>query len=314
MPGVFFDGRIYRLDHALEDPTGIDDGSALAPYPVGYRLADQSGLETSNLRYLSIWQSQLRLIDLAVLDDAESWDPETVYFAPPVHHCRSFRDFYAYEQHVRNIRAHRKMDMIPEWYEVPVFYFSNHNSIIGSGCDLSMPKHGEWLDFELEIAAIIARHGRDVLPEEGESLIGGYCILNDWSLRDLQKQEMKVGLGPAKGKDFATTLGPWLVTPDELEDRQSGKGYDLEMKAFINDEQVSSGNWKDIHYSFGEMIARASAGVDLVPGDVIGSGTIGTGCILELGAEKTGGWLKAGDVVTLEVEILGRMVNRIVSE
>ena len=123
-----------------------------------------------------------------------------------------------------------------------------------------------------------------------------------------------MGLGPAKGKDFATSLGPWLITPDELEDRRAGKGYDLTMVARVNGEELSRGNWKDIHFSFEELVARASQGVDLRPGDLIGSGTVGTGCILELGAEEVGGWLKAGDVVELEVERLGVLRNQVVDQ
>ena len=225
----------------------------------------------------------------------------------------SFRDFYAFEQHVRDARARRGLEMIPEWYDQPVFYFSNPSSIVGHEAPVEAPAHGEWLDFELEVAAVIGRSGRDIRVEDAEAYIAGYTVLNDWSLRDVQRHEMKVGLGPAKGKDFATSLGPRLVTPGELEDCRSGKGYDLAMTARINGREVSRGNWRDITFGFAEMIAHASQGVWLHPGDVIGSGTVGTGCILELGPESTGGWLKAGDTVELEIERLGVLRNPIVA-
>ncbi|MBK6901210.1 MAG: fumarylacetoacetate hydrolase family protein [bacterium] len=228
-----------------------------------------------------------------------------VRLLPPVPRPPTFRDFYAFEQHVRTARGHRGLEMVAEWYEFPVFYFSNPAAMVGHGAAVAMPPDTAELDFELEIAAVIGRGGRDLDPADAESAIAGYCVLNDWSARDLQRAEMKVGLGPAKGKDFATGLGPWLVTPDELADRRAGKGYDLAMVARRNGAEISRGNWRDLHWSFGEMLARASRGVDLHPGDVIGSGTVGTGCILELRPERAGGWLRPGDVLELEVEGLG---------
>jgi len=233
---------------------------------------------------------------------------------------RSFRDFYAFEQHVRQARARRGLDVPPEWYEIPVFYFSNHQAFIGHDWPLPAPRHGAWLDFELEVACVIGKEGRDIAAADADEYIAGYSILNDWSLRDLQMQEVKVGLGPAKGKDFATSLGPALITPDVLADRRSGKGYDLAMTARVNGRVVGQGNWRDIHYSFGEMLARASAGCTLHPGDVLGSGTVGNGCLLELGTafpdgtpvgSGADGWLGPGDVVELEVERLGVLRNAI---
>ena len=201
--------------------------------------------------------------------------------------------------------------MIPEWYEFPVFYFSNPHAIYGPEANIPYPKRTQKLDFELEVAAVIGKSGKDIPVDEAEQYIAGYTIMNDWSARDIQAQEMKVGLGPAKGKDFATSLGPWLVTPDELEDRRSGKGYDLAMVARRNGVEISRGNWNTIYYSFAEMIARASEDTMLYPGDVIGSGTVGTGCILELGPETVGGWLQPGDVIELEIERLGVLRNTI---
>jgi fumarylacetoacetate (FAA) hydrolase len=232
----------------------------------------------------------------------------------------SLRDFYAFEQHVRTARAQRGLEVPAEWYKQPVFYFSNHRSLLAADAQLKYPAQGNWLDFELEVASVISITGVDIAPRYANDFILGYTILNDWSLRDLQAEEMKVGLGPAKGKDFATSLGPYLVTPDELEDRRSGKGYDLAMAARVNGVELSRGNWKDIHFSFAEMIERASRGVTLYPGDVLGSGTVGTGCILELTPEavavKLGretGWLLPGDIVELEVERLGILRTEIVA-
>lgn len=224
---------------------------------------------------------------------------------------RSLRDFYAFEQHVRTARARRGLDVPPEWYEIPVFYFSNPHAIYGTDDVIPCPRYTQALDFELEVAAVIGTPGINILVADAERHILGYTIMNDWSARDVQRTEMAVGLGPAKAKDFATSLGPWLVTPDELEDRRSGKGYDLAMVARRNGVEISRGNWKDIHWSFAEMIARASDEVWLQPGDVIGSGTVGTGCILELGPETVGGWLQPGDVIELEIERLGILRNTI---
>ncbi len=175
-----------------------------------------------------------------------------------------------------------------------------------------MPKATRALDYELEIAAVIGVGGRNISAGDATNHIFGFTIFNDWSARDLQRQEMKVGLGPAKGKDFASSFGPMIVTPDELAEYSVGESgvYDLKMRASINGEQRSKGNWKSLHFSFGEMIARASADVELFPGEVIGSGTVGTGCLLEITKGK-GPWLKRGDVVNLEIEGLGNLENKV---
>jgi fumarylacetoacetate (FAA) hydrolase len=238
-------------------------------------------------------------------------DEEVVHLAP-VPDPPAFRDFYAFEAHVRAARARRGLEMVPEWYEAPVFYFSNPGALLGHGEPLAAPRYTAELDFELEVACVIGIGGRDIPAAEAERYIAGYTILNDWSARDVQRREMRVGLGPAKGKDFATSAGPCLVTPDELADRRAGRAFDLEMTARINGRTVSRGNLGEIHYGFPEMIERASQGAALRPGDLIGTGTVGTGCILELGPDATGGWLGPGDVVELEVERLGVLRTPIV--
>jgi 2-keto-4-pentenoate hydratase/2-oxohepta-3-ene-1,7-dioic acid hydratase in catechol pathway len=231
---------------------------------------------------------------------------------PPLPRPMSVRDFYAFEEHVATANAIRGRAVPEEWYQFPVFYFSNPNSIFGPGETVPCPSFTECLDYELEVACIIGKPGRNIHPEEAEEFIFGYTIFNDWSARDVQREETKVGLGPAKAKDFASSLGPWIVTTDELQPKSTGRAgvYDLEMKARVNGQERSRGNWKDIHYSFGEMIARASAGAWLLPGDVIGSGTVGSGCLLELTRDQ-GPWLQPGDVVELEIEGIGVLTNRV---
>lgn len=224
---------------------------------------------------------------------------------------RSFRDFYAFEQHVKTARKNRGLEMIPEWYEIPVFYFSNHHAFVGPEQKVKKPAYTHCLDFELEVACVIGKKGKNIPRDQAIEYIAGFAVLNDWSARDVQKKEMKVGLGPAKGKDFATSFGPYLVTLDELEDRRQGEHWDLKMTARINGKEVSHGNLKDLYFSFSQMIERASAECELVPGDVIGSGTVGTGCLLELG-QDVHPWLKEGDVVELEVEGIGILRNQVV--
>jgi fumarylacetoacetate (FAA) hydrolase len=258
------------------------------------------------------WRERLERLDHEADAAACAVPAEQAVLGSPLPRPRSFRDFYAFEAHVRTARGRRGLDMIPEWYRFPVFYFSNAAAFVGPEAAVKRPKAARWLDYELEVACVIGKGGVDIPVERAEEHIAGYCILNDWSARDVQREEVKVGLGPAKGKDFATSMGPWLVTPDELEDVRipggSGSRYDLAMVARVNGVEYSRGRLADIHYTFAEMIARASADCPLYPGDVIGSGTVGTGCILELGPERCP-WLEPGDVVELEVERLGVLRN-----
>ena len=241
-----------------------------------------------------------------------------VLLLPPLPNVLTLRDFYGFEEHVRNTFRLRSKPVPRAWYNFPVFYYANPFTIFGADQAVTFPRGGKALDYELEVACFICKRGRNIPPEEAPGYIAGYTIMNDWSLRDVQAEEMSVGLGPAKGKDFATTLGPALVTPDELTDRQVGEGvdlrYNLAMTARINGEERSRGNLQDIHWTFAQMIARASEDVTLFPGEVIGSGTVGTGCLLEQGAEDNGAWLKPGDWVELGVERLGTLSTQIVAE
>lgn len=239
--------------------------------------------------------------------------PEPEAFLAPVPRPPTFRDFYAFEQHVKTARARRGLEMVPAWYELPVFYFSNPNAFVGDNGEVYAPAGSAELDYELELGVVIGRGGRDIAPEAAWAHVAGFTILNDFSARDLQRKEVTVGLGPAKGKDFASAAGPWLVTRDEVADRIAGESLQLEMTARVNGRELSRGNVRSLYHSIPRLIAQASRDADLLPGDLIGTGTVGTGCILELGAENTGGWLKPGDVVELEIERLGVLRTRIVA-
>jgi fumarylacetoacetate (FAA) hydrolase len=217
---------------------------------------------------------------------------DEVELLTPVLHPPSVRDFYTFEQHVKTARARRGLEVPEEWYRIPVFYFSNPAVIYGPEAEIPYPEGTKELDYELEVAAIIGDEGK----------IGGFTVMNDWSARDLQRDEMKVGLGPSKGKDFATSLGPIVVTPDEFD------GSGAAMIARVNGEERSRGDLADMYHSWEAMVAHAARNTALLPGDVLGSGTVGTGCILERG---DGRWLQPGDVVELEVEGIGVLRNRI---
>ncbi len=228
----------------------------------------------------------------------------------------SFRDFYAFEAHVKNARKKRGLEMVPEWYDAPVFYFSNTAGIVGHGVDIPKPPDTNELDFELEVAVLIGKEGGNIPVDEADSYISGFTILNDWSARDIQRHEMKVGLGPAKGKDFATSVGPQFVSPSELMEKavrtDRGNVYDLDMVARVNGLEYSRGNLSTMNWTFAELISQASKNTVLKPGDLIGSGTVGTGCITEF-PDGVFPWLQVGDVVELEVELLGILHNRIVA-
>ena len=243
---------------------------------------------------------------------------------PPIPKPNSFRDAYAFRQHVETCRKNRGAEMIKEFDEFPVFYFSNHNSMFADKDDIElMPDHFEKLDFELEFAAIIGKKGKNILSKNADKYIAGFCILNDISARTLQSEEMKLNLGPAKGKDFANVIGPYLVTTDELKHKEIktpfGKKYDLEMRCYVNGDLISSGNTKDMSWTFAEIIERASYGVELIPGDIIGSGTVGGGCFLEINGTKKrtdknyiDRWLKQGDIIKMEIESIGNISNKII--
>jgi len=292
-------------------------------------------LPISMSMFLNYWDDVMPLA-LAVEQRLKDGQGRTIMSTPfeevellaPVPHPSSCRDGYAFRQHVAAARRNRAVDMIPEFDQFPIFYFTNHNSIQGPGNIYCMPDHFDKLDFELEAAIVINRAGRNIKAADADEYIAGLMIMNDMSARTLQMDEMKLNLGPAKGKDFSTVIGPMLVTLDELQpyevpckEGHTGKAWNLGMKCRVNGIQVSEGNVSDMDWTFAEIIERASYGVNLFPGDVIGSGTVGTGCFLELnGTGKLNDpnyqaqWLQEGDVMEMEIDGLGKLSNTIVKE
>lgn len=247
-------------------------------------------------------------------DDDAVLDVRDLVFGPPVLRPPSFRDFYAFERHVRTMWERRGGEIPEAWYRLPVFYFSNTSEIRGPGEPVHAPRGSTELDFELEVCAVVDTPAVDLPADRAEEAIGGYTILNDWSARDLQREETTVRLGPAKGKDFASTFGPWIVTPDELADARTpgSTGYELAMEADVVTAdgrcvEVSRGRWSSAQFSFGQMLERASADVRLRPGDLVGSGTVGGGCLLEVKDATLGRWLEPGDEVVLRIERLGEL-------
>ncbi|HYK77184.1 MAG TPA: fumarylacetoacetate hydrolase family protein [Daejeonella sp.] len=303
--GVFIDGHIYNLNSC----------DKLIPDNMGRFL--EGGEEL---------MERAKKIDREIKAGTLQAKEEVFYeLLAPVPHPTSCRDGYAFRQHVAAARRNRKVEMIAEFDHYPIFYFTNHNAIQGPGDIACMPDHFEKLDFELEVAIVIGKKGRNITAAQADEYIAGYMIMNDMSARTLQMEEMLLNLGPAKGKDFSTVIGPWLVTPDELEpykvaakEGHTGNNYNLSMKCWVNGVEVSVGSMADMDWTFAEIIERCAYGADVLPGDVIGSGTVGTGCFLELngtGLLNDPGykpqWLQPGDVVEMEIAGLGRLSNTI---
>jgi len=276
----------------------------------------QPGLVKNGRVYALPFPDMRAVIEAGADEAARQASTAPIHIAQVAFHAplrpTTLRDGYAFEQHVKTANANRGREVPEEWYEFPVFYFGNPGNVFGPNDEIPYPHYTEALDYELEIAVVIGKGGRDLRAENALDHIFGYTIFNDWSARDVQRKEMVVGLGPAKGKDFASSFGPYIVTPDELAERKTDKPgvYDMTMLARLNGETRSQGNFKDMYWSFGDILARASDSVDLNPGDVIGSGTVGTGCLLEL-TKFQGPWLQPGDVVELEIDGIGVLRNQI---
>jgi fumarylacetoacetate (FAA) hydrolase len=317
----------YKNQHATE--VGIIVNNQI--YPLN-QIDNQIPSKMSDM--LLDWDNQLQRskeVETQILSGKHSelaTALESADLLAPVPNPTSCRDGYAFRQHVAAARRNRGVPMIAEFDQYPIFYFTNHNAIMGPGEIPCMPDHFQKLDFELEVAVVLGKRGRNVKAENGDDYIAGFMIMNDMSARTLQMEEMLLNLGPAKGKDFSTVIGPWLVTPDELEAYKIpakpghvGNSYDLKMSCHVNGIQVSAGSVGDMDWTFAEIIERCAYGADIFPGDVIGSGTVGTGCFLELNG--TGllndpnfkpQWLQAGDIVTMDITGLGHLSNTIVKE
>ena len=306
-PARWVDLEVARWRAVRADPTLAHD-SALHRQPVS-TLDDHlaRGLRVEALRDL------VEGFEPRADDDDAVLGAQDLVFGAPILQPPSLRDFYAFEGHVRTMWERRGGEVPEAWYRLPIFYFSNVSEIRGPDEPVWSPAASKELDYELEVAALIDTPAIDLSPERAEEAIGGYTIFNDWSARDLQRDETAVRLGPAKGKDFASSFGPYLVTPDELADARRDTGYDLEMTAEVNGTETSRGRWSDAQFSFGEMLARASAEVHLRPGDLVGSGTVGGGCLLEIREGTLGRYLKPGDEVVLRIERLGALRTPIVS-
>jgi fumarylacetoacetate (FAA) hydrolase len=293
-------------------PTGVQPDGGIASDIFELLAMGDNGL--AKAKEVAAWCSKKSADEIKELHVIA---PDDAKLMAPVPRPTSMRDGYAFRQHVEAARRNRGVEMIPEFDEFPVFYFTNHQAVIGPGPVEVMPEHLKKLDFELEACILIGKEGRNIKAADADNYIFGYMVMNDWSARELQMQEMKLSLGPAKGKDFATAIGPYLVTRDELAPRRFpsavGERYDLTMTCCIGDEEVSRGNLKDMSWTFAQIIERASYGVTLYPGDVIGSGTVGTGCFLELNGSKVydNRWVKPGDVVTCSIDMLGDLTNTV---
>jgi 2-keto-4-pentenoate hydratase/2-oxohepta-3-ene-1,7-dioic acid hydratase in catechol pathway len=278
---------------------------------VDMHLASAGELPVSMMELLIRSEAYRLIVDRVKQQASPTYSLAEVQLLAPLPRPSSFRDFVGFEQHITNAKKKFNEPMPKEWYEIPVFYFSNPYTIKGPDEPVKRPNNCVKLDYELELAIIIGKEGSDIKASEADDYIFGFTILNDWTARDLQAQEMKVGLGMAKGKDFATSIGPYIVTKGEMQAYRVGDRYDLAMTATRNGKVMCQGNYKDVYYSFAQMIERASANVTLYPGDIIASGTVGFGTILEVGAEIHG-WLEPGDEIEFEITGLGKLRNRVV--
>lgn len=258
----------------------------------------------------------------AELPSATLHDPRRVELLAPIPRPVSLRDGYAFRKHVETARRNRGVPMIPEFDQFPVFYFSNALSVIGPGELRVGRRRLQQLDFELEAFCVVGRSVTNPTSGQADDAIFGYGVMNDFSARALQTEEMKLNLGPAKGKDFATALGPWLVTKDELEDAgrlvmtRNGLLVRGAMTADVNGAEVSRGELSDMSWTFAQILQRAADGVTLEPGEIIGSGTVGTGCFLELNGSTAAParWLQPGDTVSLTIDGLGTLTNHIIED
>jgi len=286
------------------------------------------GLPVSMSMFLNYWEDLYPIastientIKEGKISRQHGIDYESVEILAPVPHCTSFRNGYAF-------RLPAALNSMPGFDQYPVFNFGNHNSIIGPGGVNCMPDHLEKLDFEMQVAIVIGKPGKNIKASDADNYIAGYMVMNNFSSRGLQAEEMPLNFGSAKGKDFATAIGPMLLTPDDLEPFKveckpghTGNAYNLPIKCWVNDVRVSEGNLADMEWTFAEIIEYCSYGVQLFPGDIISSGVVGNGCFLQLNnnsklniADYKETWLQEGDVVEMEIENLGKLSNTIAKD
>lgn len=288
--GVLIDGKVVDLTDRAAKHHDI-------------RSAEYAGILTASVAAGEEWAALRK--EIAGLSLKDGVAPESVFFGPCVLRPSQYLDFYAFEQHVMTMRKQRGFDFIvPEWYEIPAYYNSNPTSMIGHGMTAYYPPGEDRMDYECELACVIGKPIRNATVETARPAIAGYTILNDLSARARQKKAMPINMGPSPGKDFASALGPYLVTPDEIKNLD-----DMSMRAFVNGEKWTDGKYGTVKHRFESMIAFASAARTLFPGDVLGSGTVGGGCGAEL--QK---FLKPGDKVRLEFDGLGVLENRVENE
>lgn len=234
-------------------------------------------------------------------------------FLPPIPRPAAFRDFDAFEAHVQRSRASLGLAVPGAWYEAPSFHFANRLALVGHGAPVWAPAGSRELDFGLALGIVIGRRGRDIPIERAWDFVAGFTVVNDLSARDLERREWPAGFGPMKGKDFATAVGPWLVLRSAVADRIVDECLSLAMIARLNGRELTRGDSASLHFSVPRLIAQASRDAELFPGDLLSTGAVGAGSLLELGADRTGSWLRAGDVVELEIERIGRLLTPIVA-
>jgi 2-keto-4-pentenoate hydratase/2-oxohepta-3-ene-1,7-dioic acid hydratase in catechol pathway len=296
--------KIARVLHDGQPRTAVIDGESAQVLDNGIEAADVLGVDRIEREVVAgRVQATLPLSETRLLAPVQ----------PP-----TMRDFSVFEQHIEGVIKDANADATvpPVWYESPFCYFTNPHAVTGPGDEIPVPPGCRRLDFELEVAAVIGRPGRDLAPADASDYIAGYTIFNDWSARDLQMAEMRLGLGMCKGKDFANTLGPWIVTPDELEPYRDGDRLDLELHAELNGSSLGLDTLANMAWSFAELVSYASRGTWVRPGDVLGSGTCGNGCLLELWGRHGRDSLpplQPGDVVSLHAEGIGTLTNTVVA-
>lgn len=297
------------LPRASVEPVPV----AAAPDGTWIELAALIGREAPRMKYALPWVMAhgRNLPERAASWKGPRYRESEFAFLPPVARPPAFRAFDAFEQHVKTTAARRGAAVPPAWREAPGFCFANHHALVGHNAQVCAPAGCAELDYGLELGVIVGHGGRDIAPARAWEHVAGCTVINGLCARDVERRELALGLGPAKARDFGTAAGPWLVHRDMLADRIAGESLTLTMSARVNGREVSRGNTSTMFHPIPRLIAQASRDAELLPGDVISTGTVGAGCILEVGPENTGGWLKPGDVVELEIERIGVLRTRI---